>query len=94
MTQTAFSLPAGLSRAQAEHNRAAFGTNGLTLSRRTSFFKKLLESLSDPIIKILLAALAANLLFLFRGEGWFETVGIALAVFLASFISTDRKSVV
>ena len=88
MTQTAFSLPAGLSRAQAEHNRAAFGTNGLTLSRRTSFFKKLLESLSDPIIKILLAALAANLLFLFRGEGWFETVGIALAVFLASFIST------
>lgn len=88
MTQTTFSLPAGLNHTQVAQNRALYGTNGLTFSRRTGFFKKLLESLSDPIIKILLAALAANLLFLFRGEGWFETVGIALAVFLASFIST------
>ena len=62
--------------------------NSLSARKRAGFFAKLLENLSDPIIKILLAALAVNLLFLFRGQGWFETVGIALAILAASLIST------
>ena len=62
--------------------------NGLSPKKRTSFLSKLLSNLNDPIIKILLAALAVNLLFLFRGEGWFETAGIAFAILAASLIST------
>ncbi len=61
--------------------------NRLSSKKTKGFFAKLLENLSDPIIKILLAALCVNLLFLFRGEGWFETVGIAAAVLTASLIS-------
>ena len=62
--------------------------NSLSPKKRTSFLSKLLENLNDPIIKILLAALAVNILFLFRGEGWFETAGIAFAIVAASLIST------
>ncbi len=81
-------MPAGLTSSEVEASLARSGSNILGRKKRTSFFSRLLASLGDPIIKILLAALAVNLLFLFRGNGWFETVGIAAAVFLASFIST------
>lgn len=47
-----------------------------------------LNSFGDPIIKILLVALAINILFLFQNADWFEAVGIAVAIFLATFIST------
>jgi calcium-translocating P-type ATPase len=62
--------------------------NSLSPGKRTSFLTKLLGNLNDPIIKILLAALAVNVLFLFRGQSWFETAGIAFAILAASLIST------
>ena len=88
MTTDNFPLPRGLSDAEVLQSRAAFGSGSLTVQKGTGFFRKLLESFSDPILKLMLAALAANVLLLCRGQGWFETVGIALAIFLASFIST------
>ena len=88
MTTDNFALPAGLSPVEVRQSRDTFGSNGLTPQKGAGFFRKLLESLSDPILKLMLAALAANVLLLCRGQGWFETAGIALAVFLASFIST------
>ncbi len=88
MTTDNFTLPGGLSAQEVRQSRDTFGSNGLTPQKGTGFFRKLLESLSDPILKLMLAALAANVLLLCRGQGWFETAGIALAVFLASFIST------
>ena len=88
MTTDNFPLPPGLSDAEVRQSRETFGSNGLTQQTGTGFFRKLLESFSDPILKLMLAALAANVLLLCRGQGWFETVGIALAIFLASFIST------
>ncbi len=48
----------------------------------------LLESLGDPIIKILLIVLAVKTVFLFQSFDWFETLGIVIAILLASFIST------
>lgn len=81
-------LPFGLTEAEAELSAREGGYNTLSRRKRISFFRKYLSALGDPIIKILLVALAINLLLLLRGEGWFETVGIALAVFLASFLST------
>ncbi len=47
-----------------------------------------MASFGDPIIKVLLIALAVNVLFLFRHFDWYESAGIALAIFLATFVST------
>ena len=44
--------------------------------------------MGDPVIKILLCALAVNVIFMFRDADWIETAGIAVSVFLATFIST------
>ncbi|MBQ6711126.1 MAG: cation-transporting P-type ATPase, partial [Clostridia bacterium] len=78
----------GLRQQQADELLKSGLGNRLSARKRTGFFSKLLSNLSDPIIKILLAALCVNLMFLFRGEGWFETAGIALAILTASLIST------
>ncbi len=78
----------GLKDAEVEVQRKKYGTNRLTQIKTKSFFHLLLESLGDPIIKILLIALAVKVVFLFRDFDWFETLGILIAIFLASFISS------
>ncbi|MBQ2767793.1 MAG: calcium-translocating P-type ATPase, PMCA-type [Clostridia bacterium] len=78
----------GLTRAQVEAARAAHGENKLTQKKRMRFWRQFAANLGDPVIRILLCALAINLLFLFQGADWVETVGIAVSVFLATFIST------
>ena len=78
----------GLTEEQAVINRKKYGTNELTKVKRKTFFHIFIESLGDPIIKILLIALAIKLLFIFSKYDWYETIGIALAVMLASLIST------
>ena len=78
----------GLSKTEVEKNRKKYGTNTIKNVKQKGFFKLLLESLGDPIIKILLVALAIKLVFLFKDFDYFETLGILIAIFLASFIST------
>ncbi len=78
----------GLSNEEVEINRKKYGTNSITSVNQKSFLKLLLESLGDPIIKILLIALAVKVVFLFEDSNYFETLGILIAIFLASFIST------
>ena len=78
----------GLSSKEVIENRKKYGTNQISSKEKNSFFKLLLESLGDPIIKILLIALAIKTLFLFHDFDWFETIGIVIAIFVASFIST------
>ena len=78
----------GLSNEEVEINRKKYGTNSITSVKQKSFLKLLLESLGDPIIKILLIALAVKVVFLFEDSNYFETLGILIAIFLASFIST------
>lgn len=78
----------GLSSDEVLISRKQHGSNELSKVKGNSFFKLLLESLGDPIIKILLVALAIKVVFLFRDFDWFETLGILIAVFLATFIST------
>lgn len=77
----------GLSSGQVTQSRQQHGSNALKRQARSSFWSKVLEGFADPIIRILLIALAINALFLLRGAPWFETAGIAVAVFLATFIS-------
>ncbi len=78
----------GLSNNEVLESRKKYGSNELSKLKKKSFFKILLESLGDPIIKILLIALAIKLLFIFSKYDWYETIGIAIAVMLASLVST------
>ena len=78
----------GLTEAQVRESRNKYGSNTLSRKKRKSFFRQFLSSFGDPIIKILLMALGINVLFLFHDADWFEAAGIAVAVFLATFIST------
>ena len=77
----------GLTNDEIINSRRIFGSNTIKKQKRNTFFNLLLESLNDPIIKILLFALAIKIIFLFKDSNIFETMGIAIAVFLASFIS-------
>ena len=78
----------GLTENQIKESRKKYGSNILSKKEKESFLKMLLVTLGDPIIKILLIALAIKTLFLFKDFNWYETVGIVIAIFLASFIST------
>ncbi len=77
-----------LSPAEVEASRREHGRNSLSVKRRKSFIRQFLSNLGDPVIRILLGALALNLAFSFKGGDPFETAGIGLAVFLATLIST------
>ena len=78
----------GLTEQEVERSRMEHGSNELTKKKRKGFFHQFISNFGDPIIKILLASLAINLIFLFRNFDWYETVGIAIAIFLATFVST------
>ena len=79
----------GLTEAQAQASRTKYGSNAITEHAQESFWDKFKGNLNDPIIKILLFALLLNLFFAFLGQvAWYESVGIALAVALATLVST------
>lgn len=78
----------GLTEKEVIENRKNYGDNDLVKKKKNSFIRLLLESLGDPIIKILLIALAIKVVVLFKSFDWFETIGILIAIFLASFISS------
>lgn len=78
----------GINEKDVEILRKKYGSNTINQTKKNSFIKLLIESLGDPIIKILLIALAIKIIFLFKDFDWFETIGILIAVFLATFIST------
>lgn len=78
----------GLNEAQVAESREKYGENILKTAKSKGFLRCFFENLRDPVIKILLAALAVNVVFMLRGGDWYETAGIAISVFLATFIST------
>ncbi len=81
-------MKTGLTDEEVIMSRKKYGTNEIMAEKRESFVKHLLSALGDPIIKILLIALAVKTLFLFQDFDWYETIGIVIAIFLASFISS------
>jgi len=79
----------GLTEAQVIRSRSEHGTNQLDPPEIEGFWEKLQENFEDPLIKILLVALVITLvLSVFGYADWVEGVGIAVAVFLATFVST------
>ena len=78
----------GLTEEEVQESIKKHGINKIDSREETTFFKKFIESLGDPIIRILLIALGIKLLFLIKDFDWYETIGIVIAIFVASFIST------
>lgn len=78
----------GLSNEEVLESRKLYGTNQITHGKRNTLFKLIIESLNDPIIKILLIALAIKILFFLNDSDIYETVGIIVAIILATVISS------
>ena len=78
----------GLSEEEVLESREKNGSNIITNKKKNTFLEMFIRSLGDPIIRILIIALGIKLVFLIKDFDWYETVGIVIAIFLASFIST------
>ena len=78
----------GLTDKEVVENRKKYGSNSIPRKKHDSFLKLLLSTLGDPIINVLLIALAVKVVFLFRNFNWYETIGIVISILLASFISS------
>ena len=78
----------GLTEKEVINNRKKYGTNKITSIKKETFISLFLESLGDPIIRILLIALGIKTVFLIKDFDWYETVGIVISIIIASLIST------
>lgn len=79
-------LSYGLNGQQVEQSRREHGENLLTPPKRTSLLRLYLEKYNDPIIRILLVAAVASLALAFFHKDFIETIGIVLAIILATTI--------
>jgi Ca2+-transporting ATPase len=79
----------GLSKDEVDASREMHGFNGLTEHSSVTFLDKLLENAKDPVILILIVALVVVIFLSLMGyTEWYEGVGIAVAVALATLVST------
>lgn len=78
----------GLNDAEVIESRRKYGQNSISVKNENKFFRLLLESLGDPIIKIMLIALAIRVVFLFSSFDWYETLGMLISILLSSLISS------
>ena len=76
----------GLTDEQVKQNRELHGKNVLTPPQRTSLWKLYLDKYRDPIIQILLVAAFVSLILAFIEKNFMETIGIFVAVFLATTV--------
>ena len=76
----------GLSGKEVEESRLKNGDNTLTPPRKTSMWQLYLEKYKDPIIQILLVAATISLVLAFVKGDFMETIGIFIAIFLATTI--------
>lgn len=76
----------GLTDEQVKQSREQHGKNVLTPAQRTSLWKLYLDKYRDPIIQILLVAAFVSLILAFIEKNFMETIGIFVAVFLATTV--------
>lgn len=78
----------GLSSAQVEAMRHKHGVNQMTPPKREAWWKQYLQNFNDPIIKILLVAVALSAgIAIIKQTGLLDTIAIILAVMLATGIA-------
>lgn len=79
----------GLSDVEVQESLNKYGSNRLSEVETEGFWDKFKANLGDPMIKILIVALAINVMLAFMGQTeWYESAGIAVAVILATLIAT------
>lgn len=78
----------GLSEKDVSLSKEQHGDNGLVRRATRSFLREFISNFGDPIIKILLVALVVNIVIRIRDFNWYETVGIAAAILVSTFVST------
>ena len=79
----------GLSRQQVEDSRQKYGRNTLTQIPPDPLWKKILEGFKDPMIMILLVALAVQVvLWLMHKAEWYEPVCVLIAILLANGVAS------
>ena len=76
----------GLTDEQVKQSREQHSKNVLTPPQRTSLWKLYLDKYRDPIIQILLVAAFVSLILAFIEKNFMETIGIFVAVFLATTV--------
>ena len=85
----------GLTSLEVEKNRREYGSNALTQIPPEPLWKKILRGFQDPMIMILLVALAVQLVLLAIGETeWYEPLGVLLAILIANLaaaLSENRQ---
>lgn len=77
----------GLTYEEVNESRKRYGINKITNKKSNTLLNMIIQSLNDPIVKILLIALGIKVLIIFNKTDLYETIGIAIAIFLSSFIS-------
>jgi P-type Ca2+ transporter type 2C len=78
----------GLRTEQVADFRKKYGANAMTPPVREPLWKQYLEKFDDPIIKILLLAVAVSMVVSFvKGGGFLDTIGIIVAVLLSTGIA-------
>lgn len=78
----------GLSDDEVHKSTELYGDNHLVKNKKNSFLRQFLISFGDPIIKILLVALVVNIVIRLRSLVWYESIGIAIAILISTFVST------
>lgn len=83
----------GLSAQEVEESRKQHGNNALTQVPPDPLWKKILEGFKDPMIMILLVALAVQVVLFFLGQAeWFEPVGILVAIIIANGVASISEN--
>ena len=78
----------GLSTTEVESSRKEHGTNSFDKVKSRGILRRFFDNLCDPIIRILLIALALEVIFTFGNCNLLEVFGIVIAVLIATVVST------
>ncbi len=78
----------GLTSSEVELSKRKHGDNSLQKEKGRGFFRRFLENLNDPIIKILIIAVSVELILSFGQVNYLEIGGIIAAILIASTVST------
>lgn len=78
----------GLTDAEVMESRRINGSNSIAFKNENKFIRIFIEALGDPIIKIMLIALAIRFILMFSDADWYETLGMLISILLSSLISS------
>ena len=83
----------GVKSAEAETLRQKYGSNKLTQLATETLAQKIIKGFKDPMIMILLVALAVQLILFALGQAeWFEPVGILIAIIIANGVAAVSEN--